>query len=311
MVPPPQNPDDSDPDDAPLLVSEEDEGVSRLRGDYFSTTSPDPDRAPTNKIPLTILTGYLGAGKTTLLNYLLTARHNKRIAIILNEFGDSSDIEKAMTISHAGAEVTEWLEVGNGCICCSVKDAGVQAIEQLVARLRVQERQRSTNGEIAAGGGNGVDYILLETSGLADPGQLARVFWVDDGLGSSIYLDGIVVVVDAGNLVRSLAETTTTTTAHLQIACADVVVVNKADLIPPNDLEAVVDVVRGINGMAKIHKTSFGRIENLEGTVLDLKAYDDVDLQTLEAAKGMSTKGHKLDAVCLFFLLFLIITAAA
>ncbi len=98
------------------------------------------------------------------------------------------DIEKPMTVNQGGQRVTEWMEVGNGCICCSVKDSGVMAIESLMER-------RGT-----------FDYILLETTGLADPGNIAPIFWMDEGLGSSIYLDGIVTLVDAKNITRLLDE---------------------------------------------------------------------------------------------------------
>ncbi|XP_009985936.1 PREDICTED: COBW domain-containing protein 2-like, partial [Tauraco erythrolophus] len=119
------------------------------------------------------------AGKTTLLNYILTEQHSKRIAVILNEFGEGSALEKSLAISQGGELYEEWLELRNGCLCCSVKDNGVKAIENLMQR----------RGKF--------DYILLETTGLADPGAVASMFWVDSELGSDIYLDGIVSVVDA------------------------------------------------------------------------------------------------------------------
>ncbi|XP_074789288.1 zinc-regulated GTPase metalloprotein activator 1A-like isoform X12 [Athene noctua] len=143
---------------------------------------------PSRKIPVTIITGYLGAGKTTLLNYILTEQHNKRIAVILNEFGEGSALEKSLSISQGGELYEEWLELRNGCLCCSVKDSGVKAIENLMQR----------RGKF--------DYILLETTGLADPGAVASMFWVDSELGSDIYLDGIVSVVDAKHGLQHLTE---------------------------------------------------------------------------------------------------------
>uniref|UniRef100_A0A673MQ87 COBW domain-containing protein 2-like n=1 Tax=Sinocyclocheilus rhinocerous TaxID=307959 RepID=A0A673MQ87_9TELE len=134
---------------------------------------------PTVQIPVTIITGYLGAGKTTLLNYILTEQHNKRIAVILNEFGEGSALEKSLAVSQAGELYEEWLELRNGCLCCSVKDNGLKAIENLMEK----------KGKF--------DYILLETTGLADPGAVASMFWVDAELGSDVYLDGIVTVIDA------------------------------------------------------------------------------------------------------------------
>ena len=133
------------------------------------------------------------------------------------------------------------------------------------------------------------DYILLETTGLADPGNIAPIFWVDDGLGSSIYLDGIVTVVDAKNVLRSLNEPAVEekieedqkhhhgpvlTTAHLQISHADVIIVNKSDLVSNEELETVTSRIRSINGLAKIETTSHSRVPRLEGMLLDLHAYD-------------------------------------
>uniref|UniRef100_A0A8C2SS13 COBW domain-containing protein 1-like n=1 Tax=Coturnix japonica TaxID=93934 RepID=A0A8C2SS13_COTJA len=132
----------------------------------------DSEHGCGRKIPVTIITGYLGAGKTTLLNYILTEQHSKRIAVILNEFGEGSALEKSLAISQGGELYEEWLELRNGCLCCSVKDNGVKAIENLM-----QKRGK-------------FDYILLETTGLADPGAVASMFWVDSELGSEIYLDG-------------------------------------------------------------------------------------------------------------------------
>lgn len=266
------------------------------------------------KVPITIVTGYLGAGKSTLLNYILTAQHGKRIAVILNEFGDSADIERSLTVNQNGQQAEEWLDLQNGCICCSVKDQGVNAIESLMERR------------------GAFDYILLETTGLADPGNIAPLFWVDDGLGSTIYLDGIVTLVDAKNILKSLDESPVSneqpltgreraleneidpdhvpeayrqgivdqhvgphlTTAHLQISHADVVVINKSDLVTPEEMQLVEQRVRGINGLARIHMTSHSRIEQLEGVLLDLHAYDDVDADHLDFA----SKGHShLDPV--------------
>jgi G3E family GTPase len=143
------------------------------------------------------------------------------------------------------------------------------------------------------------DYILLETTGLADPGNLAPLFWVDEGLGSSIYLDGIVTLVDAKNILRSLDDPIKEddqknnhrgpllTTAHLQISHADVIVINKADLVSVDELEVVRDRVQGINSLARIHVTQQGHVPHLDGVLLDLHAYDDVgDLDS--AAKGHS-----------------------
>ncbi|XP_029859876.1 COBW domain-containing protein 1-like isoform X3 [Aquila chrysaetos chrysaetos] len=186
--------------------------------------------SPSSKIPVTIITGYLGAGKTTLLNYILTEQHNKRIAVILNEFGEGSALEKSLAISQGGELYEEWLELRNGCLCCSVKDNGVKAIENLMQR----------RGKF--------DYILLETTGLADPGAVASMFWVDSELGSDIYLDGIVSVVDAKHGLQHLTEE------------------------KPEGL--VNEASRSINGLVKILETQRSRVDL--SNVLDLHAFDSL-----------------------------------
>lgn len=235
------------------------------------------------KVPITIVTGYLGAGKTTLLNYVLNRQQTKKIAVILNEFGDSLEIEKSLMVNKDGQQVEEWLELGNGCICCSIKDTGINAIESLMNKK------------------GAFDYILLETTGLADPGNLAPIFWVDDGLGSSIYLDGIVTVIDAKNLAKTLdtpsqdtlsqgkdqnRQTPVLTTAHLQISYADVIIINKSDLVSEDELNLVKDRILAINGLAKIHTTVRGQVPQLEGFLLDLHAYEDV------GPLNVLSKGH-------------------
>ncbi|EME79002.1 uncharacterized protein MYCFIDRAFT_166906 [Pseudocercospora fijiensis CIRAD86] len=238
-----------------------------------------------SRVPITIITGYLGAGKTTLLNYILTARHGKKIAVILNEFGNSTDIEKSLTINQGDQQAEEWLDLANGCICCSVKDSGVNAIESLMERR------------------GAFDYILLETTGLADPGNIAPLFWVDEGLGSTIYLDGIVTLVDGKNILRSLDSPQgeeavkddhrdhigpVLSTAHLQISHADILIINKTDLITNDELKAVQDRVRSINALARIETTDHSQVPQLEGLILDLHAYDNVSAENLEFA----SKGH-------------------
>lgn len=166
------------------------------------------------------------------------------------------------------------------------RDSGVNAIESLMERR------------------GAFDYILLETTGLADPGNIAPLFWVDEGLGSTIYLDGIVTLVDAKNILLSLDEKPAEagsedgiegphmTTAHLQVSHADVVIINKADMVAAEQVQAVKERVQAINGLAKIHIAEFGKIPQLDGVVLGIQAYDGVD--TLDITK----KGHShLDPV--------------
>jgi G3E family GTPase len=160
------------------------------------------------------------------------------------------------------------------------------------------------------------DYILLETTGLADPGNIAPLFWVDDGLGSTIYLDGIVTLIDAKNILTCLDEPApesidhgedgdaepdahthtgpVLTTAHLQISHADVIILNKADLVSPSQLSTMKERIRSINSLAKLHTTQYSQIPQLEGVILDLHSYDRVTPQDLD----FDSKGHShLDPV--------------
>ncbi|XP_072050817.1 uncharacterized protein [Amphiura filiformis] len=227
----------------------------------MSDSSEDecPELVPvsTKKIPVTLITGFLGAGKTTLLNYIVTEQHNKKIAVILNEFGEGSAIEKSMSVGQSGELYEEWLELRNGCLCCSVKDNGVKAIENLMTK----------RGKF--------DYILLETTGLADPGPIASIFWLDDELGSDIYLDGIVTVVDAKYGLQHLEEVKpdgVVNEAVRQVALADLILVNKIDLVDQAYLHKVTDHIRSINSLGKLVETQKSKL-NLEH-ILDLHAYD-------------------------------------
>nr|XP_054949526.1 zinc-regulated GTPase metalloprotein activator 1A-like isoform X2 [Pan paniscus]XP_054953069.1 zinc-regulated GTPase metalloprotein activator 1A-like isoform X3 [Pan paniscus] len=182
------------------------------------------------KIPVTIITGYLGAGKTTLLNYILTEQHSKRVTVILNEFGEGSVLEKSLAVSQGGELYEEWLELRNGCLCSSVKDNSLRAIENLMQK----------KGKF--------DYILLETTGLADPGAVASVFWVDAELGSDIYLDGIITIVDSKYGLKHLTEE------------------------KPDGL--INEATRSINGLGQILETQRSRVDL--SNVLDLHAFDSL-----------------------------------
>merc|ERR1712168_96453 len=196
---------DSDEDDAPDLVP-------LPASKDFSPSNTNVTKIQGDKIPVTVITGYLGAGKSTLLNYILTEEHQKRIAVIVNEFGEGSAMEQVMSIGEAGDLYEEWLELRNGCLCCSVKDNGVKAIELLMKK----------RGKF--------DYILLETTGLADPGPIASIFWLDKELGSDIYLDGIVTVADSKygpqQLLEAIEEEKTSAFGAMvrQIAIADLII---------------------------------------------------------------------------------------
>ncbi|XP_067425305.1 zinc-regulated GTPase metalloprotein activator 1A-like isoform X2 [Emydura macquarii macquarii] len=235
------------------------------------------------KIPVTIITGYLGAGKTTLLNYILTEQHTKRIAVILNEFGEGSALEKSLAISQGGELYEEWLELRNGCLCCSVKDNGLKAIENLMQK----------KGKF--------DYILLETTGLADPGAVASMFWVDAELGSDIYLDGIVSVVDAKYGLQHLTEEKPdglVNEATRQVALADLIIINKTDLISQEEMNKIRTAVRSINGLVKILETQRSRVDLSE--VLDLHAFDSLSGISLQKKlQHVQTTHPHLDKNCI------------
>nr|XP_054971573.1 zinc-regulated GTPase metalloprotein activator 1A-like isoform X8 [Pan paniscus] len=185
-----------------------------------------------------------GAGKTTLLNYILTEQHSKRVAVILNEFGEGSALEKSLAVSQGGELYEEWLELRNGCLCCSVKDSGLRAIENLMQK----------KGKF--------DYILLETTGLADPGAVASVFWVDAELGSDIYLDGIITIVDSKYGLKHLTEEKPDgliNEATRQVALADIILINKTDLVPEEDVKKLRTTIRSINGLGQILETQRSR----------------------------------------------------
>uniref|UniRef100_A0A8C9AV45 CobW C-terminal domain-containing protein n=1 Tax=Prolemur simus TaxID=1328070 RepID=A0A8C9AV45_PROSS len=200
------------------------------------------------KIPVTIITGYLGAGKTTLLNYILTEQHSKRIAVILNEFGEGSAVEKSLAVSQGGELYEEWLELGNGCLCCSVKDNGLRAIENLMQK----------KGKF--------DYILLETTGLADPGAVASIFWVDAELGSDIYLDG---KLNNFHLMEEKPDGLINE-ATRQIALADIILINKTDLVPEEDLNKLRTTIR----ISNCSRWFSFRVDL--SNVLDLHAFDSL-----------------------------------
>lgn len=203
--------------------------------------------------PVTIVTGYLGSGKSTLLKHITSNAKNKRIAVVLNEFGQTSDIERSLAVRNTdqeGLEVEQWIELDNGCMCCAAKDAGVAAIEKLMER----------EGRF--------DHVIVETSGLADPAPIAGMFWLDDALMARVKLDGVVTVVDAQTIMRSLDEGAL---ASLQIACSDLVVINKCEMVSRGALAEVKKRVQDINGAVPQIECSYGNVP--ANKLLKLQAY--------------------------------------
>jgi G3E family GTPase len=197
-------------------------------------------------IPVTVLTGYLGAGKTTLLNRILTENHGRKYAVVINEFGELG-VDNDLVVDTD----EEVFEMNNGCICCTVRGDLIRIVNGLMKRR------------------DKFDGIIIETTGLANPAPVAQTFFVDDGVRARTRLDAIVTVVDAKNLPARLADSSE---AADQIAFADVIVLNKTDLVTPDELEAVEKQIRAINRFAVIHRTERSAVAIAD--VLDQGAFD-------------------------------------
>jgi G3E family GTPase len=189
-----------------------------------------------NRIPATVVTGFLGSGKTTLINRILREEHGKTIAVIVNEFGEIS-IDGQLIVQDDQAELVEF---NNGCLCCTVRGDLIDTLQRL--------HQRADK----------LDGILIETTGLADPAPVASTFFVADEVKNSIRLDAFVTLADAVNLEMNLEQSTE---AVEQIAFSDIVLINKIDLVAPEQLKAVEAKVRALNPLARIHFTTNAEID--------------------------------------------------
>ena len=218
------------------------------------------DQVQSEKLPVTVLTGSLGAGKTTLLNRILSEPHGKKYAVIVNEFGEIG-IDNELVV---GAD-EEVFEMNNGCICCTVRGDLIRIIEGLMRR----------KGKF--------DAIIVETTGLADPAPVAQTFFVDENVGRRTKLDAVVTVADAKWLKDRLKDAPE---AKNQIAFADVILLNKIDLVTPAELREVEARIRAINPYAKLHKTERSQIalsEILGRNAFDLDRILDIEPEFLHA----------------------------
>lgn len=198
------------------------------------------------KIPVTVLTGFLGSGKTTLLNRILTEQHGKKIAVIENEFGEVG-VDNELVI---GAD-EEIFEMNNGCICCTVRGDLIRILGNLSRRK------------------DKLDYILIETTGLADPGPVAQTFFMDEDMQDNYQIDGIVTMVDARHVWHHIDDSDE---CQQQIAFADVLLLNKTDLVTPDELDQLEARIRSMNSQARIVRTQHA--DTPIDTILNVKAFD-------------------------------------
>ena len=236
-----------------------------------------PDAPKETRTPVTVLTGYLGAGKTTLLNRILSEDHGRKYAVIVNEFGEIG-IDNDLIV---GAD-EEVFEMNNGCVCCTVRGDLIRVVQGLTKRMTRD--------------GAGFDAIIVETTGLADPGPVAQTFFVDDDVKAKTRLDSVTTLVDAKHILLRLSDSRE---ALEQIAFADQIVLNKTDLVDENELRMIEARIRRINPLAPIHRAERSNVP-LEAILgrggFDLDRIVELQPEFLNPAHG--EPGHVHDDDC-------------
>lgn len=231
-----------------------------------------------DRIPVTVITGFLGSGKTTLLNHVLTSEHGKKIAVIENEFGEVDIDGSLVAAKQTGAE--DILMLNNGCLCCTVRGDLVRMLSELV---------RTRRGTF--------DHVIIETTGLANPAPIIQTFFLEDELAEVVRLDGVVTLVDARHAERHLDAARpagVVNEALEQIAYADRVVLNKVDLVSDDELEGLARRVKNINSLARQQRTQYGRVDL--DFVLGLGGFDldrvEKDIVPQQASGSANAHGH-------------------
>lgn len=233
-------------------------------------------------IPTTILTGFLGAGKTTLLNRILQEPHGFKIAVIENEFGEEN-IDNEILVQDGTEQI---IEMNNGCICCTVRGDLILALSNLAQKRHAGELQ--------------FDHVVIETTGLANPGPVAQTFFMDEEIATEYLVDAIITVVDAKHAMQQLD---TYEEAQRQIGFADKLLLSKTDLVDAGELKNLTERIKRINPRATISTTDFGRVPIAE--VLDLRGFNlndkldiDPDFIAAEKLEHAHEHEHDCDAHC-------------
>ena len=229
----------------------------------------------TGLIPATILTGFLGSGKTTLLKRVLSEQHGQKIAVIENEFGEEN-IDNEILVADTNEQI---IQMNNGCVCCTIREDLRTTLADLAAKRR--------KGEL------NFDRVVIETTGLADPGPVAQTFFMDDEIAESYLLDSILTLVDA---VHAQSQLNLRQEARRQVGFADQIFISKADLVAPGEVDALVHRLKHMNPRAPMQKVHFGEVPI--ASVFDLKGFNlnaklEIDPEFLAAdAHAHSHHGH-------------------